>query len=102
MRSFFGKGVRSYSAKRVLEEIDYLYNDLGIKQFDVLDDDFSYDRKRTLGICNGQTSSACIFLGGKLKFAVSEERVSPLNCNGELAPPVPVLPVILSTLIVLM
>ena len=53
VRSFYGKGVRSYSAKRVLEEIDYLYNDLGIRQFDIIDDDFSYDRKRTLEICNG-------------------------------------------------
>jgi len=52
VRSFYGKGVRAYSAKRVLEEIDYLYNDLGIKQLEILDDDFSFDRKRTLEICN--------------------------------------------------
>ncbi len=53
VRSFYGKGVRSYSPKRVLEEIDYLYNDLGITQLDIMDDDFTYDRERTLEICNG-------------------------------------------------
>lgn len=53
VRSFYGKGVRALSAKRVLEEIDYLYNELGIKQLEMLDDDFTFDRKRTLEICNG-------------------------------------------------
>ena len=53
VRSFYGKGVRSYSPQRVLEEIDYLYNELGIRQLDIMDDDFTYDRERTLEICNG-------------------------------------------------
>jgi|TARA_B100000586_G_C20103171_1_gene425932 radical SAM superfamily enzyme YgiQ (UPF0313 family) len=53
VRSFYGKGVRSYSAKRVLKEIDYLYNDLGIRQLEIVDDDFTYNRDRTLEICNG-------------------------------------------------
>lgn len=53
VRSFYGKGVRSLSAKRVLDEIDHLHNDLGITQLEVMDDDFTYDKKRTLEICNG-------------------------------------------------
>jgi len=53
VRSFYGKGLRAFSAKRVLEEMDYLYNELGIKQLEILDDDFNYDKKRTLEICNG-------------------------------------------------
>ena len=53
VRSFYGKGVRSYSPERVLKEIDHLYNDLGIKQLQIVDDDFTYDRKRTLDVCNG-------------------------------------------------
>lgn len=53
VRSFYGKGVRSYSARRVLEEIDYLYNDLGIQQLEIVDDDFTHSRERTLEICNG-------------------------------------------------
>ncbi len=53
VRSFYGKGVRAFSAKRVLEEMDYLYNDLGITQLEILDDDFTFDKERTLEICNG-------------------------------------------------
>ena len=53
VRSFYGKGVRAVSAKKVLEEIDYLYNDLGIQQLEVIDDDFTTDKERTLEICNG-------------------------------------------------
>ena len=53
LRSFNGKGVRAYSAKRTLQDIDFLYNELGIKQLEILDDDFTFDRDRTLEICNG-------------------------------------------------
>lgn len=53
VRNFYGKGVRSLSADRVLKEIDHLYNDLGITQLEIMDDDFTYDKKRTLEICNG-------------------------------------------------
>lgn len=53
VRSFYGKGVRARSAQKVLEEIDYLYNEMGIQQLEILDDDFSFDRERTLEICNG-------------------------------------------------
>ena len=53
VRGFYGKGVRAYSPNRVLQEIDYLYNELGIKQFEILDDDFTFDRERALEICNG-------------------------------------------------
>jgi len=52
VRSFYGKGVRAYSSERVLQEIDYLYNELGIKQLEILDDDFTFDRERALEICN--------------------------------------------------
>jgi len=52
VRNYYGKGVRAYSTKRVLDEIDYAYNDLGIKQFRIMDDDFSFDKNRTIEICN--------------------------------------------------
>jgi radical SAM superfamily enzyme YgiQ (UPF0313 family) len=52
IRSFFGRGVRASSVKRVLEEIDYAYNDLGMKQLEIVDDDFTFDKKRTIEICN--------------------------------------------------
>ena len=41
VRSFYGKGVRARSAKNILDEIDYLYNKLGIQQLEIVDDDFS-------------------------------------------------------------
>ena len=53
VRTFYGKGVRGYSAKRTLEEIDYLYNELGIRQLEIFDDDFTFNKERTLEICNG-------------------------------------------------
>lgn len=53
VRSFYGKGVRAISAERFLSEIDYLYNVLGIRQLQIVDDDFTFDKERTLKICNG-------------------------------------------------
>ena len=53
VRSFYGKGVRARSAKNILDEVDYLYNELGIQQLEIVDDDFSFDKERTLEFCNG-------------------------------------------------
>ena len=53
VRSFYGKGVRARSAKSILDEVDYLYNELGIQQLEIVDDDFSFDKERTLEVCNG-------------------------------------------------
>jgi anaerobic magnesium-protoporphyrin IX monomethyl ester cyclase len=53
VRSFYGREVRAYSAKRVLKEIDYLYNELGITQLEIIDDDFTYNKERTIEFCNG-------------------------------------------------
>lgn len=53
VRSFYGKGVRAISTERFLSEIDYLYNVLGIKQLQIVDDDFTFNKERTFEICNG-------------------------------------------------
>ncbi len=53
VRSFYGRDVRAYSAKRVLREVDYFYNELGIKQLEIIDDDFTFNKERTLEFCNG-------------------------------------------------
>ena len=50
VRSFNGLGVRMHSSKRVLEEIDLLYNKFGIRHVDFVDDDFTYDRQRVMEI----------------------------------------------------
>jgi radical SAM superfamily enzyme YgiQ (UPF0313 family) len=39
-----------HSSRRVLEEIDLLYNKFGIRHVDFVDDDFTYDRQRVMEI----------------------------------------------------
>lgn len=51
-KSIFGRTFRSRSPKNVMEEIDYLINAFGIKQIDILDDNFSLDVKRAEKICD--------------------------------------------------
>jgi radical SAM superfamily enzyme YgiQ (UPF0313 family) len=41
------------SAKNVLEEIDYLVKEHGVKQIDILDDNFALNKKRLKDILNG-------------------------------------------------
>lgn len=53
VRNFNGFGVRGHSPERVLREIDILYNEHGVRHIDLLDDDFTFDKKRTLDIMNG-------------------------------------------------
>lgn len=45
-KSIFGKGFRVHSPERVFEEIKLLTGKYGIKQIDVLDDNFTYDIER--------------------------------------------------------
>lgn len=40
VRSFMGKGTRSYPLKELIEEIHYLVKERGVRHFEVLDDDF--------------------------------------------------------------
>lgn len=51
--SIFGKRYRMRSAKNVLEEIDYLVSNFGIRQIDILDDNFTLVRSRVEEILNG-------------------------------------------------
>lgn len=53
VRSFMGFGVRSHSPERVLEEIDLLYNKFGIRHIDLVDDDFTHNKKRAIKIFEG-------------------------------------------------
>jgi len=47
-----GRNVRMRSPKNVVDEIEYLNKELGIKFLEILDDDFTYSRQRSLDICN--------------------------------------------------
>lgn len=53
VRSFMGSKVRMHSPRRVLEEVDILFNNLGIRHIDLVDDDFTYDTQRAIDILNG-------------------------------------------------
>lgn len=47
-----GKQYRSRSSSHVFDELKMLYDDYGIRQFDILDDNFTVSKKRTLEICD--------------------------------------------------
>lgn len=49
----FGKKYRPHSPKRVLAEIDMLYDKFNVRQFDFYDDVFNLDRNRTSAILEG-------------------------------------------------
>jgi radical SAM superfamily enzyme YgiQ (UPF0313 family) len=49
----FGDRIRFRSADNVLDEIEYLYYEHGVRAFDFLDDSMAFSKKRTLKICNG-------------------------------------------------
>lgn len=49
-KTIFGKNYRALSVKRVIEEIDQLVNDFGIREIHVSDDTFNFDRKRTIDL----------------------------------------------------
>jgi len=51
--SIFGKGFRARSPESVLEEMGILASHYGIKEFQIFDDCFNLDRKRTLSIAGG-------------------------------------------------
>ena len=51
--SVFGKKFRVRSPKNVLRELDLLVNDFGIRQLDVLDDNFTLDMPRAEAILDG-------------------------------------------------
>lgn len=45
-RNIFGKKFRAFSAKRVIEEMGFLISKYGVKQIDILDDNFTQDLNR--------------------------------------------------------
>jgi len=44
--NIFGKTFRAFSANRVIQEIEFLISNYGVKQFDILDDNCSFDMRR--------------------------------------------------------
>ncbi|MGV8122006.1 MAG: B12-binding domain-containing radical SAM protein [Candidatus Xenobiia bacterium LiM19] len=50
--NIFGKKFRARSAQNVVDEIEYLYNTFGIRQFDIRDDIFNLYKSRVFAICD--------------------------------------------------
>jgi len=50
--NIFGKGFRARSPENVIQEIDILYNKYRIKDFEILDDIFNFDKYRAEKICD--------------------------------------------------
>jgi anaerobic magnesium-protoporphyrin IX monomethyl ester cyclase len=47
-----GKKIRGWSVAQVIEELEYLHFDLGVKEISFVDDVFTINRKRTVELCN--------------------------------------------------
>ena len=52
VHNVMGRNVRMRSPKDVVDEIEYLNKELGVRFIEILDDDFTYDRQRSMDICN--------------------------------------------------
>ena len=51
--SMMGRGFRMHSPGRVVDEIEYLYRDLGLNYFGFVDDNLTLNKKHIMAICNG-------------------------------------------------
>lgn len=47
-----GRGIRYRTPKNVVDEIEYLYNEFGVRYFQFMDDNLTYDKNRMLEICD--------------------------------------------------
>jgi anaerobic magnesium-protoporphyrin IX monomethyl ester cyclase len=51
--TIMGRKVRARSTDIVLKEMDLLYNTYGVREFQIIDDNFTSKKTLTLGVCNG-------------------------------------------------
>ncbi|MDP7116381.1 MAG: radical SAM protein, partial [Candidatus Woesearchaeota archaeon] len=51
-KKIFGKRFRAHSAKRVVDEIEWLMKEFGAKQIAIWDETFTLDRQRVVDICD--------------------------------------------------
>ena len=53
MRLVHGPKIRYRSPANVLDEMEHLYNEYGVRYFQFIDDNLTFNKKRILEICNG-------------------------------------------------
>lgn len=51
--TIMGRKVRARSTEIVLQEMDLLYNTYGVREFQIIDDNFTSKKALTLGVCQG-------------------------------------------------
>ena len=86
-KEFWGRRLRYRSAKDVIQEMKYLYNEHGINVFILNDDNFTHSRKMTIEFCNEIIKSNMPIKwisGGGLEVVSlrKEETINALNESG--------------------
>jgi len=80
-KNIFGRSWRPHSAQRVIEDIRYLVNDRGVRQIVVLDDNFTFDKKRTVQILEAlinEPYKLCINLQNGIRIDQTDEELLKL------------------------
>ena len=86
--NIFGKKFRSRSAENLVSEIRNLHDRYGIREFEILDDIFNFDRKRVLEICDRIVDSGMditlAFPNGLRGDLLDEEQLRKLKQAGTI------------------
>ena len=77
-----GPGFRAHSAARVLDDMEYLYHEYRVRQFHIMDDNFTLNRRRALDICRGlarrSLKTQLVFTNGLHLGSLDQEIVEAL------------------------
>jgi len=88
MRFVMGDKIRFRTAENVFAEIKMLYENYGINYFKIIDDNFSYNKKRTLEICDMIVKSnikiAMEFPNGLMVKTLDREIIDALCLSGSI------------------
>lgn len=86
VRDYMGIGVRSRSTKDVLDEIEYLYKERGVRHIDWLDDDFTRYNEKTLellqGIIDRKIKISWSINNGIIASGVDEQLMTQMRDSG--------------------
>ena len=86
--NIFGKKFRARSAESLVSEIRHLHDRYGIREFEILDDIFNFDRKRVLEFCDRVVESGMkitlAFPNGLRGDLLDEEQLRKLKQAGTI------------------
>jgi magnesium-protoporphyrin IX monomethyl ester (oxidative) cyclase len=82
MRFVMGDRFRVRSARHVFDEIKFLHDTYGVNYFKIMDDNFTFDKKRTIEICDlivqNNVKAAFDFSNGLMVRTLDEEVIDAL------------------------